>query len=60
MDCGGFHFLAENGRVTHPTSKMYQRAWGEYPNIVFKPCVNSGKTFIFPEQGPTLAIEVTE
>jgi hypothetical protein len=59
MDCGGFHFLADDNRiVTHSDGAMYTKVTGKYPNIKIEPCPNIGKRFRFPEQGPTLAIEV--
>ncbi len=53
MDCGGFHFLAENGIVTHPDGEMYK----QYVGRLALNCPNIGKKFAFPGP-PTEATEV--
>lgn len=55
MDCGGFHFLAHDGIVTHPDGEMYTKFTGRQA----QPCPNIGKRFSFPRP-PTEAIEVAE
>ncbi len=56
MDCGGFHFLAQDGIVFHPVDPRYTKFVGR----VGEPCPNSGKRFSFPSTPPTEAIEVKE
>lgn len=53
-DCGGFHFLAHDGVVTHPDGEMYTK----FIDQRAEPCPNIGKSFTFPLQPPTEAIEV--
>lgn len=55
MDCGGFHFLAKDGIVTHPDDEMYVKFTGRQS----QPCPNIGKRFGFPSP-PTEAVEITE
>lgn len=56
MDCGGFHFLAQDGVVYHPRGVSYQQF--DPAIMTSRPCSNSGKYFRFPAQPPTKAIEV--
>lgn len=63
-ECGGFQFLAEvhehgcPGRwlLQHPDGPMYKHF--DKAEHTSSPCPNIGKWFTFPDQEPTLAIEV--
>lgn len=59
MDCGGFHFLADNRRVvTHEIGPMYQ-TFDALTRTQY-PCRNDGKQFTFPDQPPVEGIKVNE